>query len=63
MHKPRRDALEALLKPKGRVLVFFHSGGDEAYFEARLAAFRVENGVRPEDELHSVRITYGEPGG
>jgi hypothetical protein len=54
----RIEALEALLKPNGRLFVFADFDGDAASFEGRLASFRAENGVGPRDEVLSVRITY-----
>jgi hypothetical protein len=54
----RIEALEALLKPKGRFFVFADLSGDPATFAEREAAFRAENGVEPEDEMHSVSIAY-----
>ena len=54
----RIEALEAMLKPKGRIFVFTDMGGDPASYEEREAAFRAENGVGPGDGLHSVRITF-----
>ena len=54
----RLEALEALVKPKGRVFVFVDLSGDPATYEEREAAFRAENGVGPEDEMHIVHITY-----
>jgi hypothetical protein len=56
----RIEALEAMLKAKGRIFVFVDLSGDAGY-EEREAAFRAENGVGPGDELHSVRITYVDP--
>jgi len=58
----RIEALEAMLKPKGRIFVFTDMGGDPAAYEEREAAFRAEKGVGPGDELHSVRITFDGPG-
>ena len=58
----RIEALELALKPKGRVFVFTDFDGDPASYAEREAAFRAENGVGPEDELHSVRITFHGPG-
>ena len=57
----RIEALEMMLKPKGRVFVFFHIDDGAASYEEREAAFRAENGVGPGDELHSVCITFTGP--
>jgi hypothetical protein len=54
----RIEALEALLKPNCRLFVFADFDGDPATYEERLAAFSVEHGVGPRDEVLSVRITY-----
>jgi hypothetical protein len=57
----RIEALETMLKAKGRIFVFFHVDDGTATYEEREAAFRAENGVGPADELHSVCITYRDP--
>jgi hypothetical protein len=57
----RIEALEALLKPKGRLFVFADFDGDPATYEERLAAFSVEHGVGPNDKLLEVRTTFHGP--
>jgi len=52
--RSRLERLEVALAPKGRVFV----DNDGPDHEARVAAFRAENGVGPHDELIIVHVRY-----
>lgn len=54
--RSRLERLEAALAPKGRAFVFVDEDGPD--HEARVAAFRAENGVGPHDELIIVHVRY-----
>ena len=54
--RSRLERLEAALAPEGRTFVFVDKDG--ADHEARVAAFRAENGVGPHDELIVVLLRY-----
>jgi len=58
----RVKALEAQILPKGRVFVFFSfDEPDPPSYDERLASFKAENGVGPNDAVHEVALTFSWP--
>ena len=53
----RLSALEAVMKPAARVFCMFDRGGEGSPGE-REAAFRLENGVGPNDTLHVISFQW-----
>jgi hypothetical protein len=53
--KRRLEELEAELLPKGRLFVMDVDSDDPDY-EAKVAAFKIEHGVRPSDRCITVRF-------
>jgi hypothetical protein len=59
-HMTRLDALEAVLKPKGKLFVFVYHADEDGSRAEREAAFRAEHGVRPHDELVTIILKFQE---
>jgi hypothetical protein len=57
--RDRLKRLEARIKPQGRTFVFcsFEEPGLPPFAD-RLAAFKAENGVGPQDTLHTVIVKF-----
>jgi hypothetical protein len=54
----RLEKLEAVLAPAGRY--FLIDEADEPAPDARIAEFKAENNVKPQDNLVIIRIRYQE---
>jgi hypothetical protein len=56
--RARLQKLEATLRPKGRDFCLVHYEGDGPPFDERVAAFKIEHGVTPHDNLVAIDVTY-----
>jgi hypothetical protein len=54
----RLAKIEQALKPEARLFTFHHFDGDEPGLDERLAAFKVEHGVTPQDQLVVIHVTF-----
>ena len=55
----RLERLETRIKPKGRASVFFGlEGPGLSSYSERLAAFKTENNIGPNDVVHTVKFTF-----
>jgi hypothetical protein len=52
----RLSALEAALRPAGRVFVVWDDG--DGTIDEKIAAFRAENDVQPRDVIHTISFLW-----